>query len=209
MGFRSILSKPFAAFTARQTREWSSIPGFYQQNIFNDLLKVGTGTVFGKDHGFSDIRSHADFTKQVPIRDYEGLKPYIDKVLQGESNVLWKGKPIYFAKTSGTTSGAKYIPITQESIPNHIDSARNALLSYIHETGNASFADGNLIFLSGSPELDEKAGIKTGRLSGIVNHHVPRYLRSNQLPSYVTKIIEDWEHKLEKIIDETLHANMT
>jgi hypothetical protein len=172
-------------------------------------MEGGKQTVFGKDHGFADIKSHADFKKQVPIRDYEALKPYVERVLHGEENILWKGKPEYFAKTSGTTSGTKYIPITKESVPNHINSARNALLSYLHETGNGSFLDGGLIFLSGSPELDEKAGIKTGRLSGIVNHHVPQYLRTNQKPSYETNCIDDWETKLDKIIDETLHENMT
>ena len=209
MGFRSFLAKPFASYIARQTMQWSSRPGFYQQRVFESLLNGGAITSFGKDHGFGDIRNHGDFKKQVPIRDYEGLKPYVERVLAGQADVLWRGKPIYFAKTSGTTSGTKYIPITKESIPNHIDSARNALLSYIHETGKASFVDGNLIFLSGSPELHETAGIKTGRLSGIANHHVPAYLRGNQKPSYNTNIIEDWEEKLEKIIDETIHSNMT
>jgi hypothetical protein len=209
MGIRSVLAKPFAAYINKQTKEWSLNPVAYQQKVFAGLMEGGKQTVFGKDHGFADIKSHADFKKQVPIRDYEALKPYVERVLHGEENILWKGKPEYFAKTSGTTSGTKYIPITKESVPNHINSARNALLSYLHETGNGSFLDGGLIFLSGSPELDEKAGIKTGRLSGIVNHHVPQYLRTNQKPSYETNCIDDWETKLDKIIDETLHENMT
>jgi GH3 auxin-responsive promoter len=209
MGFRSLLAKPFAAYIGRQTKEWSSRPDFYQQKTLEDLLEGGMATEFGRDHGFADIKTHGDFKKQVPIRDYEALKPYLGKVLEGKPDILWKGKPIYFAKTSGTTSGTKYIPITKESISNHIDGARNALLSYIHETGKAAFVDGSLIFLSGSPELHETAGIKTGRLSGIANHHVPGYLRSNQKPSYATNIIEDWEAKLDKIIEETLHADMT
>ena len=209
MGFRSLLAKPFAAYIAGQTREWSSKPAFYQQKVLENLLQGAKGTQFGKDHGLESVRNHDDFKKQVPIRDYEALAPYINKVLAGESDVLWKGKPLYFAKTSGTTSGTKYIPITHDSIPNHINSARNALLSYIHETGKAAFVDGSLIFLSGSPELHETAGIKTGRLSGIANHHVPAYLRSNQKPSYKTNTIEDWEEKLEKIIDETINSDMT
>ncbi len=209
MGIRSTLAKPFAAYIAKQTNEWSHRPVQFQNNVFDHLIKVGKNTLFGKDHGFESIRTHEDFKKQVPIRDYEALKPYIEKVLHGEPDILWKGKPAFFAKTSGTTSGTKYIPITKDSVPNHINSARNALLSYVHETGNASFLDGGLIFLSGSPELDEKAGIKTGRLSGIVNHHVPGYLRTNQKPSYATNCIDDWETKLDTIVDETLHANMT
>lgn len=209
MGIRSILAKPFAAYIAAETKKWSINPQIYQQKIFEHLLAAAGDTAFGNDHDFKSIKSYDNFKKSVPIRDYEQLKPYIERVLHGEENILWKGKPEYFAKTSGTTSGTKYIPITKDSIPNHINSARNALLSYVHETGNGSFLDGGLIFLSGSPELTEKAGIKTGRLSGIVNHHVPGYLRTNQRPSYQTNCIEDWEEKLERIIDETINTNMT
>jgi hypothetical protein len=209
MGIRSVLAKPFAAYIASETKKWSLDPGKYQFNTFCDLIKQGKATSFGRDHDFDSIRHYEDFKKRVPIRDYEELKPYVAQVLEGKPDILWKDKPAYFAKTSGTTSGTKYIPISKESVPNHINSARNALLSYVHETGRAKFLDGGLIFLSGSPELDEKAGIKTGRLSGIVNHHVPAYLRSNQKPSYATNCIEDWEEKLEKIIDETIHEDMT
>ena len=180
-----------------------------QQSIFNHLVKTAAKTEFGKEHGFENIKTHEDFVKQVPIRDYEAFKPYIEKIKQGKHNVLWKGQPIYFAKTSGTTSGVKYIPITKDSIPNHINTARNALLCYMAETGNTKFADGKLIFLSGSPELERVGGIPTGRLSGIVNHHVPKYLRANQLPPYETNCIEEWEEKLDKIVEETINQNMT
>ena len=180
-----------------------------QQNIFQQLLKTGLKTEFGRDHNFAAIKTHEDYVKQVPIRDYEGFKPYIEKVKEGKHNILWKGLPIYFAKTSGTTSGVKYIPITKDSIPNHINTARNALLCYMAETGNHTFADGKLIFLSGSPVLERVGGVPTGRLSGIVNHHIPKYLRANQLPTYETNCIEDWEQKLDKIVDETINENMT
>ncbi|MGZ3952613.1 MAG: GH3 family domain-containing protein, partial [Flavisolibacter sp.] len=180
-----------------------------QDAILKDLLKVGRLTEFGKAHGFDKINTYEEFKQAVPIRDYESFKPFIEKIKEGKHNILWKGKPIYLAKTSGTTSGVKYIPITKESIPNHINTARNALLCYMSETGNSSFADGKLIFLSGSPELERVGGIPTGRLSGIVNHHVPSYLRSNQLPSYETNCIEDWETKLDKIVDETVNQDMT
>ena len=209
MGIRSILARPFASYIASQTRRWALNPGLYQQRIFEKLIASARDTAFGKDHKFAEIKTHNDFKERVPVRDYEDLKGYVERILHGESDILWPGKPLYFAKTSGTTSGTKYIPISKESISYHINGARNALLSYVHETGNSKFLDGGLIFLSGSPEMDEKAGIKTGRLSGIVNHHVPGYLRSNQKPSYQTNIIEDWEEKLDKIIDETIDADMT
>ncbi len=209
MGIRASLSKPLAGIITREQKKWSSDPEKFQQKIFEQLIKVGSNTVFGHDHDFKDITNYADFKVSVPVRDYEDLKPYIEKVISGQPDVLWQGKPAYFAKTSGTTSGTKYIPITHDSIPNHINSARNALLNYVHETGESKFLDGKLIFLSGSPALANNGGINTGRLSGIVNHHVPGYLRSNQMPSYETNCIEDWEAKLDKIIDETIDNDMT
>jgi len=203
------LSKPLARWVVQRQREWMFRPQEAQQRWFQTLVKGAANTTFGRDHYFNDIHSYQDFRQAVPVRDYEGLKPYIEQVLAGQPDVLWKGKPVYFAKTSGTTSGTKYIPITKESIPNHINSARDALLNYINETGNSAFLDQKLIFLSGSPELNEKNGIQIGRLSGIANHHVPEYLRTNQLPSYQTNVIEDWETKLEKIIDETIDQPMS
>ena len=209
MGIRSFLSKPLAAIVASQQKSWSSKPAETQHKVFRSIIEKARATVFGKDHDFEGIKSHSDYVSRVPIRDYEGLSSYVQLILEGNENVLWPGKPVYFAKTSGTTSGTKYIPITKDSIPNHISSARNAILSYIHETGKSQFIDGKLIFLSGSPILGQKAGIHTGRLSGIVNHHVPGYLRTNQMPSYETNCIEDWEQKLEKIIDETIAQKMS
>jgi hypothetical protein len=180
-----------------------------QQCILEELIKQGRKTQFGNDHHFKNISSAAEFAQAVPVRDYELLKTYIEEVKAGGENILWKGKPLYFAKTSGTTSGVKYIPISKDSISNHINGARNALLCYIATTGQSAFASGNMIFLSGSPELERVGGIPTGRLSGIVNHHVPAYLRSNQLPSYETNCIDDWETKLDKIVEETIEKPMT
>lgn len=208
MSLLSALSRPLAALVAAQTRNWSRHPRRAQQRIFDELVRNGRMTAFGQDHAFDTIRTYAHFSKQVPVRDYEALRPWLDRVKAAEENVLWPGKPLYLAKTSGTTSGAKYIPITRASIPNHIESTRNALLNYIYRTGKARFLDGKLIFISGSPALDTTNGILTGRLSGIVNHHVPAYLRRNQLPSYATNTIEDWEVKVDAIVEETLRADM-
>jgi len=209
MGFRSILAKPFAAWVVSKQKSWMRFASQAQETVFESIIEKAKNTKFGKDHGFESIRSHADFVKQVPIRDYEGLKSYVEDIKAGQSNILWPGKPLYFAKTSGTTSGTKYIPISKDSIGNHINGARDALLNYVHHSGRASFLDKKLIFLSGSPELEKTAGIHTGRLSGIANHHVPGYLRSNQMPSYQTNCMGDWEQKLDKIIDETLHEPMS
>jgi hypothetical protein len=209
MSIKSIAAKLFAKKVYKKTLLWSSNPVATQEKVFSDLISQAATTEFGKDHDFDQIKTFEDFAQKVPIRDYEALKPYVDKVVKGESNVLWKGKPIYFAKTSGTTSGAKYIPLTNESMPFHIEAARNAILHYIHETGKADFVDGKMIFLQGSPILEEKNGIKLGRLSGIVAHFIPKYLQKNRMPSWETNCIEDWETKVEAIVEETFKENMT
>jgi hypothetical protein len=208
MGIRSILARPFASWVVSKQKNWMRFPGQAQESVFQNLMSKAADTRFGKDHGLKEVKTHADFIRRVPIRDYEALKDYVALVKEGNPDILWPGKPVYFAKTSGTTSGTKYIPITKESIPNHIQGARDALLNYVYHTGKAGFLDKKLIFLSGSPVLETMGGIHTGRLSGIVNHHVPGYLRTNQLPGYETNCIEDWEEKLEKIIDETLGQPM-
>ena len=180
-----------------------------QQRIFLEQIKEGQKTLFGKDHHLQDIKTYSEYTTAIPVRDYEGIRRYIDQIKEGKESILWKGKPIYFAKTSGTTSGVKYIPITKDSIDNHIDTAKYALLNYMAESGKPDFADGKMIFLSGSPTLERVGGIPTGRLSGIVNHYVPGYLKGNQLPSFETNCIEDWETKLKKIVEETINKDMT
>jgi len=207
--FKSLLAKPFAKMVYNKLQKEAKKAVVDQQNLLNQLVKTGKSTIFGKEHGFNSISDYESFKKAVPIRDYEGLKSYIEQVKKGTPNVLWKGHPLYFAKTSGTTSGVKYIPITKDSISNHINGARNAILTYMATTGNTSFADGRMIFLSGSPILERVGGIATGRLSGIVNHHIPSYLRKNQLPSFETNCIEEWEEKLEKVVEETLGKDMS
>src|SRR5687768_6828163 len=209
MKIKSLLAKPFASYVYKSIKKGMATAVADQETILKDLVKTGRSTEFGKDHQLDKVSTYEEFRAAVPIRDYEQLKGYIEKIKEGKHNILWKGKPIYFAKTSGTTSGVKYIPISKDSVSNHINSARNALLCYIAESGNTGFTDGKMIFLSGSPELERVGGIPTGRLSGIVNHHIPSYLRRNQLPSYETNCIEDWETKLDKIVEETINKDMS
>jgi hypothetical protein len=209
MSLKSIGAKIFAKNIAKKTARWVNNPLLTQDQVFKGLISKASNTKFGKDHKFSEINSHANFIKNVPIRDYEQLKAYVEEVVDGKENILWPGKPLYFAKTSGTTSGAKYIPITKESIKYQIEASRNAILNYIHETGNVSFVDGKMIFLQGSPEMQEKNGIQLGRLSGISAHYVPNYLQKNRLPSWETNCIEDWETKVNAVVEETINEDMT
>lgn len=209
MNIKSFLALKFAKIVRAQISKWADNPLATQDKVFQYLIQNAAVTQFGKDHHFENISTYDDFKKAVPVRDYEDLKAYIERIKEGQSDVLWKGKPIYFAKTSGTTSGTKYIPISKESMPTHISAARNALLLYIYNTGKADFVNGKMIFLQGSPELDEKNGIKIGRLSGIVAHFIPKYLQKNRLPSWETNCIEDWETKVNQIVEETIAEDMT
>lgn len=209
MSLKSILALPFALKVRRKMDKWIQNPLATQERVFQELISVAAATEFGKDHNFISINSYNDFVKQVPIRDYEGLRFYVDKVVAGEENILWPNKPLYFAKTSGTTSGAKYIPITKESMPTHTTNARNAIMCYVAETKNTRFVNGKMIFLQGSPVLSEQNGVKLGRLSGIVAHYVPKYLLKNRLPSWETNCIDDWETKVNAIVEETVTQDMS
>ena len=209
MGIKASLSLPFAKFIVSKNKKWNKNAVKVQQKTMLKLLNQAQNTIFGKDHSFSAIQNYADFKTHIPVRDYEGIKPYIDQIIDGKENILWPGKPLYFSKTSGTTSGTKYIPISKESMPNHITAARDAILSYIAETKNTAIVDGKMIFLQGSPELSKTGDILTGRLSGIVAHHIPSYLTKNRLPSFKTNCIADWEEKVDAIVEETISEKMS
>ena len=206
---KRFFAKVFAFIIVRKIENTYSKSFKIQEKILFSLLKKASNTQFGIDHNFNKIDNYEFFKKNVPVRDYEEFSTYISKIKKGSSNILWPGKPLYFAKTSGTTSGLKYIPITKESMPNHINSSRNAFLFYINKTGKTNILDGKAIFIQGSPILEDLNGIRVGRLSGIVAHYVPRYLNNNKMPSWETNCIIDWEEKIEKICEETLNENMT
>ena len=206
---KTIIAIIFAHIVNTKNKKWIKNPLYSQDQTFKKLIKSALQTEFGQKHEFQSIKSYEQYQKKVPVRDYEQLRPYIDKVVQGEENILWPGKPLYFAKTSGTTSGAKYIPITKDSIKTHIKSARDALLNYFLKTQNFSPLNGKQMFLQGSPKLEKKNGIYHGRLSGISAHYIPKLFLKNRKPSWNTNCIEDWEKKVDAIIQETIGEKMT
>lgn len=208
MGYKSTISKPYCNWIARDTAKWSANAVRDQEKIMKQLIKKARNTQFGKDHDFASIVDHASFAQNIPLRDYEDLRPYIDMILEGDKDVLWPGKPKYLAKTSGTTSGVKYIPITKDSMPNHMRTATSSFLNIASQAGMENVLDGRVMFLSGSPEMDSKSGIAIGRLSGIVNHEIPAWISANKLPSYESNCIAEWEEKLEAIINETKEVDL-
>ncbi len=203
------IAKSFANYIVSKNQYWIKNPIESQEKTLEFLIKNGRQTLFGEEHFFKEIKKYEEFKDSVPVRDYEKFKVYIDKILKGENDVVWPGKPIYICKTSGTTSGIKYIPIFKNAIKTHINSARDSILNYILNSGDTNFLKGKQIFIQGSPILRSKNDIKIGRLSGIVAHHVPFYLRSSRMPSLEVNCIEDWGEKISAIVDQTVDQNMT
>lgn len=208
MSIKAFGAKWLANREHRNIQRWAQNPVKAQEKTLQYLLETLKKTAFGKDHEAHLIHNYDDFKKHITLNDYEDLRPYIERIKSGEENVLWLGKPMYFCKTSGTTSGTKYIPMSNEGIKAQIKAARSSLLCYIRVSGNSEFADGKMIFLQGSPEMEKVNGISVGRLSGIVAHHVPGYLTKNRMPSWKTNSIEDWEKKVDAIVDETIDEDM-
>ena len=205
---KETIAKVYANYVVKKTAKWSNNPIKTQEKVMKKLISRAKNTKFGKDHDFKNILNYSDFSKNIPVRDYEDIKPYVQQIIDGENNVLWPKKPIYFAKTSGTTSGEKYIPITKDSMPFHVKGSVDATMHYIVETNNTKFLNKKIIFVQGSPVLGSVNGIKTGRLSGIVAHYTPAFLRKNTMPSWEVNCIEDWEKKIETISTETLNEDM-
>jgi len=207
--WKSKLVTPFAKQIASKLRREEQDSLVIQNKIFNQLIAKARNTKFGKAYEFKSIKNYRDFKEKVPLLNYIDLEKYIKLIQQGEQDVLWPGAPKYFVGTSGTTSGIKYIPLTRESMPYHFTSARDATFSYCAEHKLLDIFDGKMIFLSGSPELYRKGCINTGRLSGIMNREIPKWIRANQIPTYKTNCISDWEEKIIRIVRESVDENMT
>jgi hypothetical protein len=209
MGIKSFLAPGIAWLRCNYLDSLEKKAPEIQFRTLQELIHKGKNTAFGKVHHFNKIHDYQDYKESVPVRKYEAISPWIERMIKGELNVLWPGKPNYLSKTSGTTSGAKYIPNTPALLKAQIAGARDALLFYIRATGNSRFLDGSMMFLSGSPELDiNPAGIPVGRLSGIVNHFIPSYLKRNQVPSWSVNCINDWESKIQGIVTETVQKDL-
>ena len=187
----SLLLRLIARITAYNIKTWSSRPVQTQEKQFKYLIKRAKKTAFGLDHNFQEIASYKDFVKNVPVRGYEGIKPYVEMVKKGERNILWPGKPIYFALTSGTTSGSKYIPITKESLKNHLNGAKNAILNYVAQTKKTSFIKGKFIFIQGSPLLDKISKILINDLNIFRNYFSKSFhlIKSFSFKSHLTFLL--------------------
>ena len=193
----------WAQYFASRQKKWISKPIESQAEQMHSLIARARATKFGREHRFSEIRSYKDFKDAIPLRDYESFSQYVDQILRGESNVVWPGRPQYFALTSGTTKRRKYIPITRDSLRYQIALSQAATLSYVASTGRTDFLSGLGFHYSASPVLEDVHGIPSAPLSGIVHHHLPFYLKPFRLPSLKVNCIPNHVEKLKAIIKET------
>lgn len=199
-------------------REYSRVEHFRsratscQWDIFSRLIERGKNTAFGTDHHFSSISSYEDFCKRVPVRTYESLFPYIERCLYGEKNVLWDKPLRHFSKSSGTTNAqSKYIPISSESLSQcHIRAARDLVSSYLTLHPDSRMFTGKALRLGGSLRANDfGTGIKTGDLSAILMSNTPRWADMYSTPCLKTSIIEDWNEKLPRMVEEVRRADVT
>ena len=183
-----------------------------QEKIFHTLIERGKNTAFGVEHGFSSISSYEDFSRCVPVRTYEELFPYIERCLYGEKNILWDRPIRHFSKSSGTTNAqSKYIPISSESLKDcHIRAARDLVSSYLTLHPDSRMFTGRALRLGGSLRANDFGkGIKTGDLSAILMTNTPRWADMYSTPCIKTSVIEDWNVKLPRMIEEVRRVDVT
>ena len=208
MGFKKFIVKILANNNEKSIHKGSNNAIGHQLKLFKYLTSVLHKTEYGKILGAQKDITISSFQKKIPIVNYEKITPFINKIANGEKNVLWKGLPKYFVKTSGTTSGVKYIPLSREMLKIQIRSTKEALLLYAQQTKNYDIINGKMMFIQGSPVVGRYKKVPCGRLSGIVANYVPSFLQKNRLPSMKTNSIEDWELKIKNIINETRNQDL-
>jgi len=172
-----------------------------QDTLMRSFISAAKNTAFGKDHNFDKINTYEDFKEQVPLRNYEQLLPYIEKIKSGEKDVLWKGRPAFLGKTSGTTSKTKYIPVTEDSLKNHIGGGQYAPLQYSHQNKKLAFLKGKSLFFSDGHFFEDINGIKAAPISTIGNSRVPWWYKWLRLPSDEINAIPDYKERIEAMID--------
>jgi len=180
-----------------------------QEKVFKYLIKKGENTLFGIDHFFNNINNYQDFIKQVPLRSYEDLFPYIEKIRLGEKNILWPGNTKLFAKSSGTTNAkSKFIPLSKEALHNcHYKGGKDMLALYLNNNNNSNFFNGKGIIIGGSQNIG--VNFIDGDLSAILLNNFPFWVNMHRVPDLKTAIMKDWNKKLAKITNQSIKQNIT
>jgi len=180
-----------------------------QSVVLKTILKRGARSLFARDLNLSKKTTYHKFKQNTPITDYEYIKPYVRKISEGKKNVLTQGAPAYFAITSGTTSGTKYIPLTKEMMSFQTQAIKELLLLYAYQANSYIISNVGMMFIQGSPELKYFNQIPYAKLSGIAARHIPFFLKKNRYPSMKTNCISNWSEKISKIVEETHNKDMS
>ncbi len=191
---------------------FKKFPVSVQQETFNRLLKMASQTDWGKKHGYSSISSVKEYQSRVAVQTYEELIPFVKKLGQGESDLLWPGKIRWFAKSSGTTSSkSKFIPMTKESLEEcHYRAAKDILAIYSLNNPSSHVFTGKALTLGGSHRIDQFSNrILSGDLSAILIENAPSWVELMRVPRKKVALIEDFERKLELIAKTTINENVT
>ncbi|MCS5490779.1 GH3 auxin-responsive promoter family protein [Algoriphagus limi] len=196
-----------------QIESFKQDPDSIQGEVFRELIEAGKQTKFGREFGFSSIRTYTDFSKQVPLFDYEGLKPYIDRVMKGEQEVLWNTEVEWFSKSSGTTSSrSKYIPVTEESLEDcHFKGGKDMVTLYVNNYPDSKLFSGKSLSIGGSLEknpLNPYGSTKAGDISAVIMKNLPIWAQFARTPSLEVALMGEWEAKIEKMARETMHENV-
>jgi len=182
-----------------------------QKKVFSKLLSKGKNTAFGKEHHFNTITKYSHFKNNIPIRTYEEFSAFIERVRNGEKNVLWPGETKWFSKSSGTTNAqSKFIPITKESLLEcHFKGGKDMLSLYGNNFPFSDMYNGKGLMLGGTIKESEKGNYKDGDLSAILLDEFPFWVNYHRVPDIETALMEDWEGKLERIAQQAVKENIT
>lgn len=204
MSVFSTLVKPAAHLVDQQLRYQERSVAKSQSQTLRRILRKGRQTQFGREHGLDRIASHHDFAMHVPVRDYDGFRPYVEQILAGDADVLWPGTPAYIFTTSGSTAEPKRIPISRKYSDAFYKMTRRAMMSYFARTGRGEWLDGKMVTLMTSPETTPLNGIPSGGMSGVSSRALPLWMKRKILPTYEIAKLQDWEAKVAGTVRESI-----
>jgi len=195
-----------------QIEEWTANPLTAQREVLQDLVTHGQYTEFGRKHHFTDIFNIRTFKQHVPISEYNDVKPYVERLMQGEENLLWNTPVNWFAKSSGTTSDkSKFIPITEESLHEcHYQAAKDVVTSYYHFNPESDLLTGKGLVIGGSHQVSQlNEDIFYGDLSAVLLQNTPFWGQWLRTPELSIALMDEWEHKIEALAQSTIQENVT
>ena len=194
-----------------QIELFEKYPAEVQNDVLLNLVDKAKNTIIGRDFGFSSIKSYEDFSKKVPVFSYENFSDKIELARRGENNIFWPTKIKWFAKSSGTTnSKSKFIPVSDESLEDcHYAAGKDLLCMYLNNNSDSQLFTGKSLRLGGSKTPYEKNGTFYGDLSAILIDNMPFWAEFSSTPSNKTSLMDDWNYKIEAIINETINENVT